>query len=594
MPAHNRRVFFLSLNRLQRLLLYGSATLWFLILARSLQTNVQDDWILDGLFWPFMLYLALFVALVWGESDNRMVAALCGLTLVAGLLAPSLKYTQVYGQAIDAVVHYQMVNDLVVTGQPSTNIYRAIAGMHSWLASLAVTGGMTASQVVKLGFPLAGCLYPLLIYWMCARMHLPADLTKYTLVASCMAAYPAHSLTGTGFTLQPLLFLMTLLLAREFYSNSDTERFTFTVLALLTLVQITVWHSTTPMILLLLLVSVAFTPAFVWWLSGRKTRLSLNWRFVQMSLVAGILILGYHALETDRVFTTIFSRLYQLIMAENQPADIVPSSLFKLTLLDALKVYLVMYGLDALMFMLAGAGGLVLWFNRRRFFALLPAYTFWALIVMTFFAAVPLSLVGLDFRRLILIPLAISPFFIACLMWWWRQGWTPRLLVLRCLRGGLAVGTAIAAVLLFVIEFYVYQPMIPRSQTLNPDTPDEYSVWIHQVNTIYQWRMLTFAEDHAPQALRFNIDLLGNRQYIRYFGSARTRGLYMPLAPTSGWADTSSVHREKLFLLHWPGPAGGFGEQVPFRSKKNIAALRRVMGWGLVYDNGESFILDQP
>jgi hypothetical protein len=582
------------LNRFQRILLLVSVTVWFLFIALSVQRNYQDSWILEGILWPFIGFIIVFGFVLWTEHDNKWVAILCSWTVVVILLIPSLKYKQLYGQSIDSVVHYRMVYDLMTTGNPTNNIYRAIAGVHSWLASMGLTSGLSAVDIVKLGMPLAGGILPLLYYWICQRIRLPRDITKYVLSLSCLATYPCQLLTGTGFSLVPLIMLFGILLVREYYCTSKSELFIYTILALIVLIQLTIWHPTTPLILLIILVSLSLTPVLVWLVTDRTKKVSINLRYLRMSLLAVILIIGYHTIEADLVFKVIFSRLYQLVIAENFSAAIIPASLFKLTFIEALKVYLVMYGREALLFILA-LFGLILIIHYRKFFnQLLSSYAYWSLIIFTFIAAIPLSFVGIDFRRLIWIPLAISPFFAGIVLWWWHQKWIRKGKYYQWLSKVVGLMLALVAVGIFMVEFYGYQPLVPKSNTLTPETPNEYVVWVHLVNTAYQQRMITFAETFSGPEMAFDIDVFGNRQYIRYYGGIGNRGLYLPLAPNMGWVDNRNTDAKTLFLLHWPGVAGGFGEQVKYRSVKNLAELRDTFGWGMIYDNGESFILNKP
>jgi hypothetical protein len=101
--------------------------------------------------------------------------------------------------------------------------------------------------------------------------------------------------------------------------------------------------------------------------------------------------------------------------------------------------------------------------------------------------------------------------------------------------------------------------------------------------------MLTFAEARTDPKSGFAVDDRGYQQFMRYFGKDRAsyRRLPVPLARQEP-VDNSEV---AFFLLHWPGPAGGLGEQVEYRSVQKLKGLRKTPGWGLVYDNGESYIL---
>jgi len=580
-------------NRLQRLLLFGSATVWFLSAVISAQRNYQDSWILESIFWPFVGFTIVFLLVLWLENDNRIVAILCALAVIVMLLIPSLKYKQLYGQAIDAVVHYQVTKNLIITGRVASqeHVYQAIAGMHSWLASLGLTSGLAAAEAIKIGFPLLGGILPLLVYWISRRTLMPSELTKYIICLSCLTTYPYHLPTGTGFTIIPVVLLLGVLVLREYYSTSETVKITYTIIALIALSQITIWHSTTPILLPILMVSISFTPVWVWLATGRNKKVGLSTRFLQMGVLATIVILGYHAITTDPVFVIVISNIYQAIYSESDPVILLPSSLFQITPLEVIKVFLMMYGREALLFFLSALGLFVIWRKRALFGHFLYFYAYLSMIFITFLIAFPVTFFGIDYRRLMWIPLAFTPFFAGFGLWWWNQR-VSRMSTSAQLRfRGVGFLLLVIAIGVFVMEFYNYQPLIPKSISLTPDTPNEYVVWLHQVNSAYQQRMITFAETFSTPEMRFDTDILSNRQYIRYYDEIRNRGLYLPLAPDMGWLDQGDTPREKLFLLHWPGKAGGFFEQVVYRSVDYLTKLRNTAGWGLIYDNGESYIL---
>lgn len=583
-------------SRTQRLLLFGLGAIWFLIAVRSVQRNYQDNWILDGVFWPFIGYLIIFLLVLWMENDNKWVAVICACNVIILSLVPSLKYVQVYGQATDQVMHYQMINSLISTGRVSLELttYRAIAGMHSWLASMGITSGLSASVITKIGFSLEGGILPLLIYWLCKGIKLPSDLTKWVLSLSCLAIFTFYVPTGTGFSLVPVILFLGALFIREHSRILNSKKVSYTLVALIVLFQLTIWHSTTPFILLLILVGVSLTPVLVWLIEGRKKRVSINTRFLRIDLLACVLIIGYHTIEVDPVFKIVFIRLYSLILAENDPASIIPASTYQLQIIDTLRVFILMYGRESILFILSALGLAVIWYRRDRLGRYLYFFSFLAIICALFVVAIPLSLIGLDFKRLIWIPLTFSPFFAAFFLWRWNlrleQSKRSYIWIIK-IAGYIFLLLAIS---IFVIEFYVYQPLVPKSKSLTPDTPNEYVTWIHHVNTAYQQRMITFAESHSNPDTRFDVDIYGNRQYIRYYAEVQKRGLYLPLAPFMGWTDHRNSSINKLFLLHWPGVAGGFAEQVQYRSVKYLTSLRDTPGWGLIYDNGESFILLIP
>jgi hypothetical protein len=268
----------------------------------------------------------------------------------------------------------------------------------------------------------------------------------------------------------------------------------------------------------------------------------------------------------------------------------IPQRLFEITPLDALRVAAILHGRDLLLFGLMGLGLLVVWRYRARWERLLPFYAYFLLIVGIFGGLVVAAIAtGTGYERFLLVPLTLSPFFAGPLLWWLdKRLWAGKPLG-RWLVRLLASGFVLVATGILIIDFFRYQPLVPRAQAITPDASSEYVLWLHSVNSGYQRRMLSFAETHTEAQTRFAVDIAGQRQFMRYFGlqTAARRGLYLPLQ----WREPVDPSKVNLFLLHWPGLAGGLSEQVEFRSAAKLTELRNTPGWGLVYDNGESFIL---
>jgi hypothetical protein len=242
-----------------------------------------------------------------------------------------------------------------------------------------------------------------------------------------------------------------------------------------------------------------------------------------------------------------------------------------------------------LLALLTVLGLAVIWCRRRVWRHQLPLYCFWLLVCATFIALLPAVLTGIGYRRLTWAPIALSPFFVGPALWWLMQGLLPRFL-LRWQVEELAWPAVVAMLLgISVLQYFAYQPLVPKAEAITGDAAEEYSLWIHEVNSAYQQRMLSFAETHSEAQSRFAVDHRGQWQFVRYLGldAGYRRGLYLPLL----WRQPVDTNKVDLLLLHWPGPAGGLDEQVEYRSARAIQALRDTPGWGLIYDNGESFIL---
>ena len=577
-------------NRIHRLLLYGAAAMWFVAYVLAHQRNYQDSWTLEGVVPGVIGLIVVYVLAIAREKDNRVVALLSAVT--TGLLAmiPALKYVQPYGVSIDSTVHYLATQTITLTGHglDPEQVYASIPAMHSWLASIALTGGVSPAVAIKYGLPMMSALYPLVIYWFSRGARVPANITKFTLALACMTAFPDYVPSGSGFSLLPFLLLLGSLLMREYYNPSGAGKVISTGIALLLLGQLTIWHSTTPLMLPLALLATAFTPLGVKLVNRKAGSWRPNGTFLRFALLAGIVYVAYHVLAGDRIYQVVSSTLYRLVVREDSAANVVPQRLFQITPLDMLRVALVIQGRDGIMVALLGLGALIIWRNRVRWANLLNFYVFLLLIAVEYLLMIGGAVTGLDYDRFLMVPVAISPFFAGVAVWWLYQKLMLRPGRLRWLRRSVWVGGVIALILMWGMEYYVYQPLIPKAKSLRADVQSEYVVWLHAVNTAYQERMLTFAEQYTDPNTRFATDLTSQRQFWRYFGldAGIRRGLVLPLH----W-QVALDDRIKFYLLHWPGPSGPLGEQVEDRSAAKITELRDTQGWSLVYDNGQSFIM---
>ena len=219
----------------------------------------------------------------------------------------------------------------------------------------------------------------------------------------------------------------------------------------------------------------------------------------------------------------------------------------------------------------------------------MPFYVYWLLTALAFGSLIVASLTGLDYARFLVVPVALSPFVAGVALWWLHEHLRGRSLLGRWIGRGVWSAMIIVILGIWTVAFYNFQPLVPKARSVDPSAPDEYVVWLQAVNSAYQQRMLDFAQYHTAPQSRFAVDITGHRQFLRYFGLEESyqRRLYQPLH----LQEPVDPMRMDFFLLHWPGPAGGMTEQVEWRSAAKIGQLRQTPGWGVVYDNGQSFVL---
>ncbi len=334
----------------------------------------------------------------------------------------------------------------------------------------------------------------------------------------------------------------------------------------------------------------AFSPLILWVLGMRDIDLRVAKSVLRISMLAGILFLSYRLLETDRVFQVVLKTAMDLVSNDGETASAVPQRIFEITPSDAILTTLLLHGRALLIYALSGLSFIALWRRRRDFTQYLPFFSYLVLVYAAFVALVVIAAgSGIGYTRFMSASFALSPFFVGLGLWWVEENVFPNLFGRRWIVRIASFGLVGMIIGIWGAEFFNAQPLVPTASSIEPGLNEEYIVWIHAANSAYQERMLHFAETNASPETRFAIDVDGQRQFRRYFGieASALRGMYLPLH----WQQPVDTKKVKIFLLHWPGKAGGLGEKVEYRSVSRLSSLRDTPRWGLIYDNGESFIL---
>lgn len=572
-----------------RIIIFAGAVGWFLTIVGLHRRNWQDAWILDGVLLPTIAFIAVSFWVVASERDLRIVALICAVFVATVSLVPGLKYVQPYGVAIDSSVHFLTVQEMLVTGTiAERHTYASIAGMHGWLATIGLLGELAPDQLMQFVLPLMGALIPLLTYWICRRAAMPEALTKRIVIVSCLGGFPWFLANGTGFSLALLLLAFGATLIQAFYSSTRALRVAHVMLAITSILLLIIWHSTTPLMLSFAMILASFSPTVIDMVQRRKLRLSPSLSIAGMGILSMAGFLLYHWLLADRVWQVMVATTVRMIQADEALVEIVPSRLFEISLMDQMRVAAVIHGRDGILLLLAAIGIVVVWRQRKVWRHQLPLYVFVFLVMYAYALMIVAAFSGAGYQRVIWAPLTLAPFFAGPALWWIETRLPGLVGERRLLRfawapvAGLLVGA-------WLVQIFACQPLIPRVGATAAYPSGDYIVWLHETNTAYQQRMLTFAQERAESDATFAIDVVGQREFLRYFGveASESRRLYTPLKRRE------SINPDKvdLFLVHRPGPAGGLTEQVEVRSGAAIDALRSMAGWSTVYDNGESFVL---
>lgn len=577
------------LDRCQRLTLLAGAALWLLAAAAGQRRDWQDDWILANLVLPYVGFLAAATILLLLEPDNRVLAIASSAVAAVLLLIPAVKYVQPYGTAVDAVTHLQTVEALMQEGRlPASATYAAISGMHAFLAGAGALAGFPAQAMIAYVLPLVNALMPLLMYFVVHRVGMPDQAIRATILVSCLAVIPGFRPNGSSFTVPPLFVVLAAVALFAYYSRSRSERAAYAIVAIIGTLQLVIWHSTTPFMLFGSLLLASFSP----WLAGavHRPRLLIMAEIGLFAAFALLTTVTYHWIVDDRAWMALKDTLALTTAPEREIVSTVPQRMLEIGLWDKLLVAVAIHGRDAALAVCAAAGCAVILFHHRQWRAQMPLYAFFFMSALAFCFSVVYSVGDSGYRRFTLAPIAISPLLIAPLFWW-----MPTITLRHSGLGKLLLGARIAVagalVVAWTIQIYLYQPLVPTARSLAPGGSDDTLLWLQEVNTSYQKEMMYFVQRHAADTAVFAADIVSKRQYERYFGPAAISvHRFYQLKRQDEWLAANDVD---LLMLHWPGRAGSYGEQVELRSTDAIAAWLQREDMDLVYDNGQSFVLSR-
>ncbi|HUM67380.1 MAG TPA: hypothetical protein PLK31_00865 [Chloroflexota bacterium] len=555
--------------------------IWTLLSAAWSNRVYQDSWILEGLFIPLLLTVLSFFWVVLGSSNIQIVTVVTMILTFLFFVLPSLKYVTPYGSAIDVSAHISLVRYIAETGQVDpSNVYQHTAGFHVLPAILGRLSGLDPERYVKVIPPFLGSLVPAIYYLVLRRIEAPSGLKKIIIVLSGLSLPLLYSLNGTTFTTPLFLFFLFLLLLRHFESPwTERNAFALTILILLVGTTIIFWHPSSSLVII-----------FVMLVGGLWVRASGSsndngealWR---IGLLIFVGTFSYWIFKADLVWEHFVSNLYLSLQPELTP-DLVPKRLFELSLVEQIQIGLYSHARDVLFIALGAVGFLFQMrsrgqsgdFNRLgRGLAI-----FWLSSLLMVAAVFFIGFGSQGYRRFLNYIVILSPWLAGSGIWH-----SIKILSLQIPSAKKVItvmGILLITVFVSGMQLFPYQPGIPAISTNEDGRMDTPALWMHQVNTSYQYQMLDYALHQLPGNVKLTADYVGQRQSGIFFdkqAQSRIQRLETPLAGS-------------VALLHWPGMAGPYFEQAGSRSTEAIAGWRSHFGVMTIYDNGGSFILFDP
>jgi hypothetical protein len=567
------------------LLVYATITMTFLIEVLLNQRGYQDSWILQDIFVPTMLYVLTFSVIAVLVDNNKLIALVCASFVIVLNAIPNLKY-ELFQGTFDSAAHYGYISNLVSLGHvPNTGFYapsyQDFPGMHIFIGSFSIILGVSINVAIKLVTSMIMGIIPLMTYFATNRIFEP-NIQRFIIVASGLPAFTSYALTGTGFA-GPLYFCIICLILRSLLTENKRQ---YTIVLLILVFGILFSHAMTTLYLISFLVIAVLLLKF---LSIRKTwvlKIYQNARVLVMGILM-IFIVSFAARLTfgsGSVLQTFTNAGENFLIGHS--SGLVSETFFKLPFSAKVVFLALTYTTDAVIVLMGCIGVIVLFVKLRHknrdiyekfyMFLLCLVGAILALLAFQFLSGFS----GIEYRRLIVYAMALSPFLVGLFLWHLRRYFSRY-----------RFGSALVVLVLFscisvsLIQIFPCQPIVPRANVLSPDLPaNEYIFDYRLVNTVYQEKMILFAEGFSSNSTRVASDEV-TRWQINGFANSTfvNRVIYdSPLIVQNlGW---------NLLLLHYDGKAGPLNEKVGNRTSERLTELKDTLG-NVVYDNGESFII---
>lgn len=546
----------------------------------------QDSWIGEDIWlWILGLLLIYIIKYLWGSSVDRMVWMAAGILFFFNLL-PAIKYHLIYGNAIDQAHHLSLIRHLQSQGviEPDS-IYQDSPGFHVATALLGTYAGLSPVLVSKIISAFLGCFIPFSYYLFCKNTECPADLARLILWFSGLSAPLLYFLNGSTFTSPIYIFIVLLIVTREHERLSANKNLGFTIIIMLAMITIIIWHPSTTLVLIISLVLASIISFILNKFHSGNSRWSQKPQ--QLGIILSIVAFSYWMYRADVIWGQ-FIRNLQLILENELTPEIIPNSLYQLDFLDQAMIGMLYHGRDFIFFGLAVIGFILLFSPGANTGEPSNAFRLLSLIWLSTVIILLLIIISgygeQGYMRFLFFTISLSPFLAGYAFWR-----VKKVMDIYVNRSGILV-LSMSAFLLVSIGS-LFQILTP--QFLVPDYISSSSTaenvttvrWFHQVNSIYQYQMIDYAINKLHPSHQMITDYVTHNQVYQFFGREKYyQVVYFPNQKTE----------PAYILLHWPGVAGGFNEQAQYRTVGNIYDWKNFRGVSTIYDNGGSFILYHP
>ena len=567
------------------------AILFLLLNAYIFSVDHQDQWVLNGIEFPYFIFIILYVFYFYSEKRYDVLILFAVIIRMTFVLIPSFKYLFFLGKSIDQHIQFSLAKYIINDGGfarlsdyrygSTVQYYIGFPFLHLFFGIFSIFLGIPLENTFKYLPVLLNTIYPLLTYYIVKnlKMNKYNDLFKYSIFISSVpiSVSITYIITGSMFVFIFSYYVLSQIIQIMSSSKSEIKN---VILFILFILGAIFTHSLFTLHFLIL-ISVSI---FILYVSRARDKIIKNFQQIETLIFIAILI----------DITWIIYKITPLKMLKNflrsrgMAVAITPtfSTLYKINLISTLKIILLYYGSDIFISAFIIISIITIYLKKKKLKNYKTEYDFFKVIILLIWC---FSILGFVFgissnywQRVFRISYLIYPFLYAIFLAEFNFTKIKKYVELAFFS---------SIIILSSLQFYACPLLIPSASSVSPDLPsDEPLVYKGMVNSIYQREMISYAEKNVRG--RIVCDKVTRNQIFgltkRNFSSAYLTWYY----PPNRLIYPDMKERNYRFLLiHLPGVSGSFEERAIVRTTKIILNMIYDPNHDIIYTNSESFIL---
>jgi len=553
---------------------------WSVITALRMNQYFQDRWLLEGLWIHILLLVGMYLWIVFRRENLEQITLITSVLACLLYVLPALKYAYTYQATSDVATHLGLSRAILETGRVATSSsYASTPGFHLIAAIFSQISSVQLETVEKFLPGLLGGIIPFCYYLLGKRSGIPIGMAKWIISLSGLSLPFLYTLNGTSFTLPAFICLLTFLILKSVAPHENTLQ--YTIIMFFLILQITFWHPSTSFVVPIYFMLVAF----LGFLLNRLRIISIKFEgFFTIGVFSGVCTFFYWIYDAHYVWENFLRNVQDAIQIGSSP-ELLPERLFEIAIGDQAIVALLYHARDGILIALAICAVIILLFRKKTELVDESLKYLAVVFVVSLFVLAGVFIIQFGtqgYGRFLFYCVALSPALAGYAIW----------KIARFMHNHFHLAQKTLYLLLIPIlisgsflQIYPNQAIVPVIHESSYDPTLSPIVWLHQVNSTYQYHMIDYALTRLKTNVQILADYVSTRQEIIFFGLSEERTL-------RSWEKPKAL--PALVLLHWPGPAGGFQDKIEMRSVDQIQKLRLTDGMNIIYDNGYSFILFYP